>query len=58
MINFNKYLLIHGGKNDEMNPFTLFTFHFLDLKVLEWRNVKGDKHIGRYGHGIINYNDN
>ncbi len=41
-----------------MSPFTLFTFHFLDLKYLEWRNVKGDKHIGRYGHGIINYNDN
>lgn len=58
MIRFTKYIVIHGGKDDERSPFTLNTIHFLDLKMLEWKNINDEGHIYRYGHNLINYMDN
>ena len=57
MIRIGKYIVIHGGKNDEKSPFTLGTMHFLDLKILEWKNVTGDNQINRYGHGLMAYHE-
>jgi hypothetical protein len=54
MLRFNlKYILIHGGRNDQINPFVLDSFHFLDLTILEWIEVKGDTKIARYNHGVM-----
>ena len=40
MIHFKSYIIIHGGKNDEMKPFVLNSMHFLNLKSLEWKNLE------------------
>lgn len=41
VIHHKSYIIIHGGRNDEMKPFVLFSMHFLHLKSMEWIQVKG-----------------
>ena len=53
MIHFKSYIIIHGGKNDEMKPFVLNSMHFLNLKTLEWIEVKGQKPPYRYSHTMM-----
>jgi len=36
MVRHNKYLIIHGGRNDSMNPSVLNKINFLNLKTLTW----------------------
>lgn len=41
MIRHKEYIIVHGGRNDEMKPSILNTMHFLHLKNLNWIKVGG-----------------
>lgn len=48
-----QYLIIHGGKNEEMTPSVLPTLHVLDLSVLNWIKVKGENPGCRCSHSMM-----
>ena len=52
MIRHKEYLIIHGGRNDEMKPFVLNTLHFFNLKTFNWIKVAGEKPPYRYAHSL------
>lgn len=53
MIHHKEYIIIHGGRNDEMKPFVLNSMHFLHLRTLNWIEVKGEKPPYRYSHALL-----
>lgn len=52
MIRHKDYLIIHGGRNDEMKPFVLNSMHFLNLKNHNWIEVNGERPPYRYSHSL------
>jgi hypothetical protein len=52
MVRLKEFLVIHGGRNDEMNPFVLNSIHFLSLRTMSWIKVSGEKPPYRYSHSL------
>ena len=52
MIRHKEFLIIHGGRNDEMKPFVLNSMHFFNLLTFNWISVQGEKPPYRYSHSL------
>lgn len=57
MLRHKDYIIIHGGRNDEMKPSVLNSMHFLHLRTLTWIKVSGEKPPYRYSHAITVVHD-